>query len=111
MTEVTIVVFIVGVLALQLGASYLDAKHQWRLVDWFSGACSNPFKTGVSSSSAPSSASESAVNSAIFTESSKPDQANAAKDQQIAELQERIQVLEKIINEPAYELNKKINAL
>ena len=91
MTEALIVVFILLIVGLHLGASYLDVKHQWRLVDWFSGECANPFAPRASAATNQPSECE--------------------KDEQIATLTERVQVLEKIINEPAYELNKKINAL
>ena len=35
----------------------------------------------------------------------------SSKDEEIAALKERIQVLEKIVSEPSYELNQKINSL
>lgn len=69
-------------------ACYLDAKYQWRLNDWMSGQCSNPFVTA------------SSLRADIKD-----------KDEHIAQLQARIEILEAIVTEPAYELNKKINAL
>ncbi|MCU7553569.1 hypothetical protein OCL06_03020 [Alteromonas sp. ASW11-19] len=63
--------------------SYLDAKYQWRLNDWLNGRCSNPFERRSA------------------TETDEP------RD----ELKARIETLEAIVTEPAYELNKKINAL
>lgn len=71
-------------------SSYLDAKYQWRLNDWFNGRCSNPF---------------------IASEKSMLRQQLAAKDQKIDALSERIANLEAIVTEPAYELKQKINAL
>lgn len=76
--------------ALWLVAAWLDKKHHWRFISWFNGECINPF--------IPST--EQAKNAAIIE-----------KDKTIDELKERIQVLEKIVTEPAYELNKKINQL
>lgn len=68
---------------LTLLASYLDAKHQWRLNDWLNGRCSNPFQRRPA------------------------DRARQQRDQLTA----RVEALEAIVTEPAYELNKKINAL
>lgn len=76
----------IGVTALT--ACYLDAKYQWRINDWMNGQCSNPFAT---------------------TSSLRADIKH--KDNHIAQLQARIETLEAIVTEPAYELNKKINAL
>jgi hypothetical protein len=73
-----------------LVAAWLDKKHQWRFISWMNGECTNPF--------IPSS--EQVRNAALIE-----------KDKTIDELKERIQVLEKIVTEPAYELNKKINQL
>lgn len=73
-----------------LVAAWLDYKHQWRLIDWLNGKADNPFKP---------------VSEKIHQRQIKQ------KDEQISELKERIQILEKIVTEPAYELNKKINAL
>jgi hypothetical protein len=71
-------------------AAWLDKKHQWRFVSWMNGECTNPFVAS----------SEQVFNDALIE-----------KDKTIDELKERIQVLEKIVTEPAYELNKKINQL
>ena len=76
--------------SLVLLASYLDAKFQWRLNDWMNGECSNPFVKSVTD---------------------KQQQRLEEKDAQIEALMARIETLETIVTEPAYELNKKINAL
>lgn len=73
---------------LWLGAAYLDSRHQWQLVDWMNGQCRNPFARDSHQSSAPHD-----------------------KDKTIAELRARVEVLEKLVTEPAYELNRKINQL
>jgi uncharacterized small protein (DUF1192 family) len=52
------------------------------------GACSNP-----------------------FVKANKQSSKLNDKDATIAELKERIAVLEKVVTEPAYELNKKLNQL
>ncbi|WJG09368.1 hypothetical protein [Aliiglaciecola sp. LCG003] len=90
MSTFWIVMIIASSSALYLYAAWLDKQHNWKLVDWFNGKTSNPFK-----------ASQKAQYEATIDE----------KDQQIHDLKERVQVLEKIVTEPAYELNKKINAL
>lgn len=81
---------LIAAFTLWLSAAWLDKKHQWRLLSWLNGQCENPF-----------------INP-LHIEQGK--QLNE-KDQTIAQLQERIQVLEKIVTEPAYELNQKINQL
>lgn len=90
MTTLSITLLIIASMLACLCAAWLDARHNWRLVDWFAGKTSNPFKQSVSS------ASQAELDK---------------KDQQIAQLLERVQVLEQIVTEPAYELNKKLNAL
>lgn len=74
-----------------LAAAWLDSRHQWRLVDWMNGSCSNPFSSKSTDSVARSN--------------------NIKKDEEITQLKERIAVLEKLVTEPAYELNKKLNRL
>jgi hypothetical protein len=54
------------------------------------GKCSNPF---------------------IASKASVQAQQLEQKDEQIKTLMERVETLEAIVTEPAYELNKKINAL
>ncbi|GEA08807.1 hypothetical protein KUL42_35680 [Alteromonas sp. KUL42] len=90
MTTLSIVLLIGGISSIALMACYLDAKFQWRLNDWMSGECSNPF-----------------IKSKADLHQQKLDE----KDAQIEKLMRRIETLETIVTEPAYELNKKINAL
>ncbi|MDF2179679.1 hypothetical protein P2G88_15620 [Aliiglaciecola sp. CAU 1673] len=66
-----------------LGLSWLDHKYNVRLTDWLNGKTDNPFKPRRSISQVG----------------------------HMEGLRERIEILEKIVTEPAYELNKKINAL
>jgi hypothetical protein len=69
----------------------MDKKYNLSVIDWLNGECSTPFITANTSQQvAPE---------------------KAEKQQEIYLLQQRIQVLEKIVTEPAYELNKKLNAL
>lgn len=78
----------VGAISVWLYAAWLDNKKGWNLIGWINGACTNPFQ------------------------GSKPVSAKFDdKDKTICELRERIQILEKIVTEPEYELNKKINNL
>ena len=74
-----------GIGALYLAAAWLDHKHGWQLTRWLNGKAENPFSSGP--------------------KKTKP------QEQDVEALKERIAVLEKIVTEPAYELNKKINAL
>ena len=89
MTTLSIVLLIGGISSIALMACYLDAKFQWRLNDWMSGECSNPF---------------------IKSKADQHQQKLDEKDAQIEKLMRRIETLETIVTEPAYELNKKINA-
>lgn len=72
---------------------WIDSKYKMRLIDWLNGECANPFveSKGVSSK--------------------EPATTLKLKDEEIAQLKARVQVLEKVVTEPAYELNKKINGL
>ncbi|WP_334059786.1 hypothetical protein [Alteromonas sp. S005] len=90
MSTLSLVLLIGSITSLALLASYLDAKFQWRLNDWMNGECSNPFVKAVTD---------------------KQQKRLAEKDAQIESLMARIETLETIVTEPAYELNKKINAL
>ena len=90
MEKVAFLLVFVGIFAAWLFASWLDNKHNWQLIAWFNGKNVNPFRPN------PNILAQREI---------------AQKDQQIEALKERIQVLEKIVTEPAYELNKKINQL
>ncbi|MGS2721040.1 hypothetical protein [Paraglaciecola aestuariivivens] len=70
--------------AIYFGLAWLDNKYGWQLVNWINGQSQQPF--------APAS-------------KAKPQEAV------IDNLTERIQVLEKIVTEPSYELNQKLNRL
>ena len=74
--------------ALSLAICWLDYKKGWQLVDWINGRCSNPFK-----------------------QRNKSQKVKTDKDELIQQLTERVQILEKIVTEPSYELNKKLNQL
>lgn len=69
-----------------LAMAWLDHKHGWQLVSWMNGRCINPF---AGKQQTPR----------------HPDDVNT-----IRTLEERIQVLEKLVTEPAYQLNKEILA-
>jgi ABC-type uncharacterized transport system fused permease/ATPase subunit len=75
---------------------WLDTKYQMRFVAWMNGECSNPFQKETGAASKANSISSSTIKE---------------KDEEIAQLKERVQTLEKIVTEPAYELNKKLNRL
>lgn len=90
MKELFVVALILSLVSVSLLLAWLDNKHNWRLIDWFNGRCDNPFKAAQPSQ---------------FERQIKD------KEAKIAELTERVQVLERIVTEPAHELNKKINNL
>lgn len=90
MSTLSLVLLLGSITSIALLASYLDAKFQWRLHDWINGKCSNPF---------------------IANKAALQQQRIQEKDAQIEALMARIETLEAIVTEPAYELNKKINAL
>jgi hypothetical protein len=70
--------------------SWLDHKKGWQCVPWLNCKVANPFGR--------------------YDKSVQHTQ-NPDKDQIIAQLTERVQVLEKVVTEPAYELNQKLNRL
>ncbi|MBT0586220.1 hypothetical protein [Alteromonas oceanisediminis] len=86
MTAVTVFMIISGVLSICLITHFLDHKFNLRLNDWMNGSCASPFDKKASTT-------------------------EHAQAQTITELRERVATLEKIVTEPAYELNRKINQL
>lgn len=85
-----LVLLITSLMGAALVVSWLDHKKGWRLAAWFNGEVANPFQH----------------------QSHSAQHVDAAdKDLIIAQLTERVQILEKIVTEPAYELNQKLNRL
>jgi hypothetical protein len=84
--KITLILSIVAIISLAI--CWIDHKNNWQLADWLNGRCSNPF------------------NQTQQTTKSLND-----KDLLIQQLIERVQVLEKIVTKPSYELNKKLNNL
>ena len=84
--KITIILSIIA--AISLTVCWLDHKKGWQLADWINGRCSNP-----------------------FTQTQKTTKSMDDKDLLIQQLTERVQVLEKIVSEPSYELNQKLNQL
>ncbi len=91
MTDLAILLLIGLIFSIYIVGLYMDKKYNLSVIDWLNGECSTPFITTNT------------------TQQVAPEKAE--KQQEIYLLQERIQVLEKIVTEPAYELNKKLNAL
>lgn len=91
MTTIHIVLLISSMLALYLSCCYADKRYDLRLVDWLNGVCSNPFSEHKRSVDKP-------ISSTVV-------------DCETHKLKARIEVLEKIVSEPAYELNRKINEI
>lgn len=90
MDPIKIVAILTTVFTASIALSWLDYKKGWHLVAWLNGKSDNPFVNNTNGNNT---------------------QTAAEKDQIIAQLSERIQILEKIVTEPAYELNKKLNEL
>jgi hypothetical protein len=88
--KITITLSVIAIICLTV--CWLDHKNNWQLADWLNGRCSNPF-TQTQNTTA------------------KTTHALDDKEQLIQQLTERVQVLEKIVTEPSYELNKKLNQL
>lgn len=91
MTHAEIAILVSTLLGLGLFCHYLDAKYQWQLSAWFYGKPVNPFLKKVAAGAYTAAETE--------------------KDAEITALKERIAVLEKIVTEPAYELNQELNKL
>lgn len=96
MEPLKVTLIISAILALSLFVCWLDYKKGWQLAAWFSGKVDNPFVK---------------FESQTHSDASTNKQSPADKDRIIAELTERVQTLEKIVTEPAYELNQKLNRL
>jgi len=83
------IIFILSIItAISLTVCWLDHKNNWQLANWINGRCSNP-----------------------FTQTQRNIQSQDDKDLRIQKLTERVQILEKIVTDPSYELNQKINQL
>ena len=91
MTNLEIILLMSLVFSLYIFGFYIDKQYNLRIVDWLNGKCSTPFITNNT------------------TQNIEREQAQ--KDEEIKALKARIEVLEKIVTEPAFELNQKLNAL
>lgn len=80
---VLLFVFIIGV---SLFAHWFDKKHNLQLVQWLNLEVSSPFRNVGGSSS-------------------------TVTEEQYNHLKERVEILEKLVTDPATELNAKINKL
>ena len=94
MTDLAILLLMNLIFSIYIVGLYMDKKYNLSVIDWLNGECSTPF---ITTNTTQQVASEKAE--------------KAEKQQEIYLLEERIQVLERIVTEPAYELNKKLNAL
>lgn len=88
MDPIKLTIILSTIAVLSLAVCWLDHKNNWQLADWLNGRCSNPFTQ-------------------VKTTSESTDD----KDLLIQQLTQRVQVLEKIVTEPSYELNQKLNQL
>jgi hypothetical protein len=90
MSLLQIILLISSVLTISVLIAWLDHTRGWQFSPWLNGKVNNPFG---------------------HTRSKESESNQLEKDLLIAQLKERVQILEKIVTEPAYELNKKINQL
>lgn len=91
MDPLKITILLSTIVAISLAICWLDHKKGWQLSDWINGRCNNP-----------------------FTQTQKATQSQQSQDDKdllIQQLTERVQILEKIVTEPSYELNQKLNQL
>ncbi len=91
MINIEIIVLMVVIFALYFLGGCIDKQYNLRIIDWLNGNCSTPFTTTKQNLEAA------------------PE--HTQKEQEITRLKTRIEVLEKIVTEPAFELNQKLNAL
>jgi hypothetical protein len=91
MTNIEVFVLMAVIFALYFLGLYIDKQYDLRVIDWLEGKCSNPWK--------------------IREPLPEAETVQAKKEQEISLLKARIEVLEKIVTEPAFELNQKINTL
>ena len=94
MTGLELTFLFCAIFAVYAFGAYLDQRFNLRIVDWFNGESTTPMTKQMKTPPIGSS----------FTE-------NTAQLTEMKELKERIQILEKIVTEPAYELAKKLNSL
>lgn len=85
MTTLTIFLLVMALLSGYLLLCWLDNKYHWKLIAWFNAEVDNPFS------------------------GTQPQ--NQDKELQIQRLQERIEVLETLVTDPAWELQQKISQL
>lgn len=91
MTNLEVFLLIFVIFSLYIFGLYIDKQYNLRVIDWLNGNSSTPF-------------SKTERNKVVSTE-----QAN--KSEEIKVLKARVEALEKIVTEPAFELNQKLNAL
>lgn len=91
MTNLEITLLMSVVFSLYVFGLYIDKQYNLRVIDWLNGNSDTPFAK---------------QEEAKLTSSER-----AQKIEEITALKARIEVLEKIVTEPAFELNQKLNAL
>lgn len=92
MLDYKVIIVLTILLATWFSLAYIDKKFNFKILAWLNGESENPFND---------------TNSKLKNNSSD----NVREVTEITHLKERIAVLEKIVSEPSYELNKKLNSL
>ncbi|MGB3727266.1 MAG: hypothetical protein WA981_16060 [Glaciecola sp.] len=98
MIDYKLIVLITSAAALHFALAYIDAKHKVKLLSWLNGEVASPFKT-------------SNKNNIDVSTSLTEDDEKGVLRQQVRDLSERVQILEKIVTEPAFELKQEIGKL
>ena len=97
-------VLFIFVLAISVLGHWLDKKHNLQLARWLNCEVPSPFKDSHSTSDTASRHQATAHQETVY----KP---TAPEQSQYEELKKRVEVLEKLVTDPAWELNAKINNL
>lgn len=108
MIDYKIILVITSIAALWLVFNYIDAKYRFSFIKWVNGDVSNPFVSDhMSEHDNDGDNKEAFGRSASYYEKSNVEQLQA----QVEGLKERVQILEKIVTEPAYELKQEFRKL
>ncbi|WP_395342187.1 hypothetical protein PN836_000325 [Ningiella sp. W23] len=124
MIDYKVILILTSLVALYLSLRILDKKYQTSFIAWFNGEVSTPLKRSISASTESSAyfdhmfSSESGYSesdgSSTFPDGTKADslfKENQILKKEMNSLRERIVILERIVTEPRYELEREISKL
>jgi hypothetical protein len=108
MIDYKVIMLLSLMIAAFLSLAYIDSKYKLNFIAWMNGEKSSPFSDAKKISSY-------AWSSSFIDQTDESECAlsheNKALKSEVEILRERVQVLEKIVTEPSYELNQKLNQL